>query len=347
MKKVWHLTEEEKKDLIEIYHANPSSSFKEIGTIFLEKYGYNYSRKTITCFLRSQGFINKSFYQEEEISFIKKTIADNPKMNNIQIHSLFCEKFGNIRSFLGINLIITRLKLREIPLHRHRLPIGSEVSYLIDGKYIVHIKTQNGKLVHKDKYIWEKAYGPVSKEQILVHKDNDQNNCELNNLMLVSSKITKFCSKEKMTWHNEEELKTIVALVELRSAIRKQKRRPNKSRSTITYPLAKKEERQILELYYANPSVNFSTICKLFNENYCSNGHHRNRKEIVSFLKKQGFINPYFYQDEELRFIKLTMLENPKMPVKQIYNLFCEKYGNRYSYINFCNTIYRKHLRKT
>lgn len=70
------------------------------------------------------------------------------------------------------------------------LPLGSERQ---DVRGRVFIKVSNdpkkvkwGNWVQKDRYLWEQAHGKLGTNQLLIHLDNDKQNCELSNLYVVS-----------------------------------------------------------------------------------------------------------------------------------------------------------------
>lgn len=74
-----------------------------------------------------------------------------------------------------------------------RASIGTE---RIDARGRVFIKItdhparaklgKDSNWVQKDRYLWEKAYGKLGTDQLLIHLDNDKQNCELSNLYVVS-----------------------------------------------------------------------------------------------------------------------------------------------------------------
>lgn len=70
-------------------------------------------------------------------------------------------------------------------------PIGSERTSK-DGFIEVKVLKRNPhtgcptRFIHKHRYVWEQAHGPVPDNMIIAFKDGDKNNCELSNLMLIS-----------------------------------------------------------------------------------------------------------------------------------------------------------------
>lgn len=65
----------------------------------------------------------------------------------------------------------------------NKLDIGTEVQY---SSGYVYIKVDNGRLVPKHRYVWEQAHGPIPDGHIVVFRDGDRTNCDLDNLYLTT-----------------------------------------------------------------------------------------------------------------------------------------------------------------
>lgn len=74
----------------------------------------------------------------------------------------------------------TRWKKGHVP--HNRRAIGSEVVHA-DG--YIYLKTEQGP-VAKHRWLWEQANGPIPKGHIVVFRDGNPQNCELDNLKLIS-----------------------------------------------------------------------------------------------------------------------------------------------------------------
>lgn len=56
------------------------------------------------------------------------------------------------------------------------------------GVYYEHIRIGLGKWIHHHRYLWEQANGPIPKGMVVSFIDGNQQNCELDNLELLSRK---------------------------------------------------------------------------------------------------------------------------------------------------------------
>jgi len=55
-----------------------------------------------------------------------------------------------------------------------------------DGRSYKYIKLEMGKWMLYNRYIWFQHYGPIPEGYIIIHKDKDSMNCEMDNLMMIT-----------------------------------------------------------------------------------------------------------------------------------------------------------------
>lgn len=67
--------------------------------------------------------------------------------------------------------------------HNH-VPVGTEVMGTIGYMMVKIAEPNKWKLKHK--LVWEEANGPVPKGCVLIFRDNDHTNCNLDNIILIS-----------------------------------------------------------------------------------------------------------------------------------------------------------------
>jgi len=165
--------------------------------------------------IKFKAFRNRSKYTEEEISTIKKLYSDTP---NIEIAKLlgrkartigqFARKIGlrkseqymdnkpgclkkgtkawnkGISGYMGAN----KTSFRKGNNPPNRVPVGtiSKRWHKKDKKYYLFIKTDKTewKLLHRIKWIIK--YGEIPVSHVIAFKDNNTENCNINNLIILS-----------------------------------------------------------------------------------------------------------------------------------------------------------------
>lgn len=100
--------------------------------------------------------------------------------------------------------------------------IGSERA---DSRGRIFIKIRNDvnnaykNWVQKDRYIWEQTYGKLSKEDLLIHLDNDKSNCNITNLYKVNRSVNRQMATFNWFFTNPELTLTAIKCCELMTAI--------------------------------------------------------------------------------------------------------------------------------
>lgn len=113
----------------------------------------------------------------------------------------------------------------------NELPLGS-IRKDPDG-YLIRKKSMEGgqwdrwEFVHRA--VWEEAHGPIPKGMIIKFKDNNKENCSLDNLMLVSQAVN--CTMSKLGLHSKDPDLTEAgaALAELKITMNKKKQQLKKT----------------------------------------------------------------------------------------------------------------------
>lgn len=105
-------------------------------------------------------------------------------------------------------------------------PVGSERIDVRDG--YVHVKVEEPrtwKLKHR--VIWEQHNGPIPKDSVIVFKDQNKLNCDINNLMMVKRKYMSTVNKMKALTEfpelNEVSINMIAVMAETNNARKKLK----------------------------------------------------------------------------------------------------------------------------
>lgn len=87
-----------------------------------------------------------------------------------------------------------------------------------DGRYI-RVKLADGKWVLEHRWVWEQANGPIPDDCVIVARDGNIKNTELDNLMLVTKDM--HCRFNQVRKYPAELQEVILAQHELNRAIRK------------------------------------------------------------------------------------------------------------------------------
>ena len=94
-----------------------------------------------------------------------------------------------------------------------------------DSRGRVFIKIRNDvnnaykNWVQKDRYIWEQTYGKLSKNDLLIHLDNDKSNCDITNLYKVDRSVNRQMATFNWFFTNPELTLTAIKCCELMTAI--------------------------------------------------------------------------------------------------------------------------------
>lgn len=105
----------------------------------------------------------------------------------------------------------TMFKKGNIPTN-HR-PVGSE-RINVDG-YIEYKYAEPNKWILKHKMIWQQVFGDVPEGYVIVFKDQNKLNCNIDNLMLVNRKYMPTMSRMNLFTNDAETNETCVNLVKL------------------------------------------------------------------------------------------------------------------------------------
>lgn len=130
---------------------------------------------------------NRRFDEHISVNQVKAYIHNH----NLNTGRTGCYEKGNIPFNKGKHFnaggrsVETRFKKGNIP-HNHR-PVGSE-RFTRDGYIEIKVAEPN-KWKLKHRVVYENAYGPLNKGEVIIFKDQNKLNVNLENLMVVSRNI--------------------------------------------------------------------------------------------------------------------------------------------------------------
>ncbi|AFH95537.1 HNH endonuclease signature motif containing protein [Providencia stuartii] len=164
-----------------------------------------------------------------------------------ELTKAFNEQFSTTRSTVDINGLRQRLKLRTgrsgnfkkgcIPFNKNKKglisansgsfkkgnkpynyqPVGAE-TLTTDGYVKVKIAEPN-KWELKHRLVWEKYNGKLEKGFIIKFIDDDKQNCDINNLMIISTKEHAVINRH-LSGATHEHKQTVLQLARIKMAIR-------------------------------------------------------------------------------------------------------------------------------
>ena len=189
-------------------------------------------------------------HTEEQHKFLREFI---PGHTYKEIMEAFFDRFGiertsaQIKSYIGNHKLSTGLTGRfekgHIPANKgkkgycspgsektwfkkgHRpknyRPVGSE-RVTRDGYVEIKVSDPN-KWELKHRVVWEEANGPINKDECLLLRDNNRQNCCIDNLILVKQADNAIINKTAMSNWVGEEKETAVNIAKISNAIKKKK----------------------------------------------------------------------------------------------------------------------------
>lgn len=194
-------------------------------------------------------------YTDEEKQFFKNFV---PGHSYKEIQSAFTKAFNwsisinQIKSFISSNNLNTgrtgRFEKGDIPPNKgKKMPenlykkceatmfkkghipkdtrkVGSERIDSKDGYIHIKVKEPNfWKLKHR--VIWEKEHGKIPEDSVIIFKDNNNKNCNIENLMLVKRSALAVMSRQNLHKYKNEEKETAALIAETIVTIAEAKKR--------------------------------------------------------------------------------------------------------------------------
>lgn len=197
-------TEEEKQFFIEFV---PGHSYKEIQQEFTRRFGCEITTSRIKSYIGNHKLKTGTTGQ-----FKKGQVSHNKgKKMPPEIYEK-CAK--------------TMFKKGNIPSN-HR-PVGSE-RLTKDGYVEIKIAEPN-KWALKHRYIWEKENGKIPDKHILIFRDNDKTNVNLENLILISQSENLVINRHGLQHAAGEAKETVVGYAKLSDLTAKKKNKGKKDK---------------------------------------------------------------------------------------------------------------------
>ena len=214
-------TQNEEKFLLNNYKGRTTY---ELADTFNKTFQKNITRNQVRSWLKNRGLSNRArkLFNKEETLFLKSIIKNKTTQ---EVANMFNTKFNrNITSKQ-----ITRFKQyrrlvsgfygpKKGTLPPATLPIGTETT-ISNGYAIVKTNnTTNGDRAnwkYKQRVVWEKAYGKIPDDCVVVFADQNKTNFSLDNLILVKRSELLTARTQRLIFDEPELTKTGLMLAKL------------------------------------------------------------------------------------------------------------------------------------
>lgn len=113
-------------------------------------------------------------------------------------------------------------------LPHNTLPVGTELE-LPDGYLWVKINDipkakKNVNWKQKHRLLWEQNYGPIPEGHLVIFKDGDRRNFDLDNLACISKQVNLWLSRKHMRFEDADLTEAGIAVAKVMSAVQERKK---------------------------------------------------------------------------------------------------------------------------
>ena len=159
-------------------------------------------------------------WTEAELTWLREHIQEYGWRT---IHVPFNQHFGLNLTQSSVEHACLRNGINHDRKGEHGFVAGERNDYSVFIKVTDHpARAKLGKdsnWVQKDRYLWEQTHGKLGTNQLLIHLDNDKQNCELSNLYVISRATNRRMAAWGWFFSNPAMTLTAVRCCELLEAI--------------------------------------------------------------------------------------------------------------------------------
>lgn len=173
-------------------------------------------------------------WTETEINWLRENISEHSWKS---IVPTFNKHFGTNLSRASIEHACLRRGITHGRENEKGFIVGEHNQYSLtkplftektDSRGRVFIKVKNdvsdfrGNWVQKDRYIWEQQYGKLTKDDLLIHLNQNKNDCSIDNLYKVDRKINRMLSSLGWFFKDRTMMITAIKCCELMNELNKE-----------------------------------------------------------------------------------------------------------------------------
>lgn len=203
------------------------TTIKALTKLFNVTFNLNIGVNAIRYFCLKNGMRKLDNLTEEMADFLRANFEGS---SHEELADLLNSKFNLSKSAYNIRDYCSKYGLKK---RNSALPVGSEVVWSRksnDKTRCVFVKVDRAKWKAKHHLIWEQHNGPIPKEHCVIFADGNIENCNIENLMLITKREFLYLSHDPLQLlHANEELKRIgINMAKIRIKIRDHNKKTSK-----------------------------------------------------------------------------------------------------------------------
>lgn len=191
-------------------------------------------------------------YTKEEQEFMKQYV---PGHSHREIQQAFCEQFGwnisinQVKTYIKNHKLNTgrtgRFEKGHVPANKGEKGVcaeGCKKTWFKKGNIPVNYRSVGSERINKDGYIeikveepnkwrlkhrvvWEMAHGEIPKDHVIIFKDNDKTNTDIDNLILTEKGVNATLNKTGLCKMSGEFKETAILIAQLNQSNNKARKR--------------------------------------------------------------------------------------------------------------------------
>lgn len=191
-------------------------------------------------------------YTKEEQEFMKQYV---PGHSHREIQQAFCEQFGwnisinQVKTYIKNHKLNTgrtgRFEKGHVPANKGEKGVcaeGCKKTWFKKGNIQVNHRSVGSERINKDGYIeikveepnkwrlkhrvvWEMAHGEIPKDHVIIFKDNDKTNTDIDNLILTEKGVNATLNKTGLCKMSGEFKETAILIAQLNQSNNKARKR--------------------------------------------------------------------------------------------------------------------------
>lgn len=191
-------------------------------------------------------------YTKEEQEFMKQYV---PGHSHREIQQAFCEQFGwnisinQVKTYIKNHKLNTgrtgRFEKGHVPANKGEKGVcaeGCKKTWFKKGNIPVNHRSVGSERINKDGYIeikveepnkwrlkhrvvWEMAHGEIPKDNVIIFKDNDKTNTDIDNLILTEKGVNATLNKTGLCKMSGEFKETAILIAQLNQSNNKARKR--------------------------------------------------------------------------------------------------------------------------
>lgn len=210
------------EEMVDFLRASPDYiSSKELTNRFNSNFNLSKEPYHIRNCCLKNGIKKSKVISDEMIDFLRANFED---ISHEELTMRFNSKFNLNKKKYDIAVYCSKYGFKKSD--PHALPVGSERLRATSGG--IYVKVADGEWKAKHRLIWEQHNGPIPKGHYVIFADRNMENCNIENLELVTADELFYLSHSSL-FHADEELTRIgINIAKISVKIRKYNKKKEK-----------------------------------------------------------------------------------------------------------------------